>query len=426
MKPIKLLFATSATLSLLIAGAVAQTASVSGTVIDKTTGKPAAGDAVALVDVQAGMSEVAHATTDSQGRYSLNEPASGPYLIRVTHQGVGYFIAAPQSGASGDVPVYDVGTKVNGVSIEADIFEFESGNGQLQVTERYFVHNTSSPARTEWSPRTFAIVLPPEATLKGAAAERPTGLPTNTTLDAAGPKGRYTFNFPIQPDEGDKDTLFEVEYTVPYGSNRFTFHPRLSLPAQSLGVLLPKSMTFATGENSAFQSAQGDPSVQTFLARNLVPGRSPAFTVSGVGSMPQETQGKEGGQTVADSGNQPGGGIGAPIDTPDPLSKYKWWLLCGLALLFVAAAGLLLRKPSGAPVIPGEEGRSIHSALGAPRFASPAIPEEADAILLSGLKDALFALESEKLSGTLNAEDYAAQKVALESVLKKALKCRGR
>jgi hypothetical protein len=66
----------------------------------------------------------------------------------------------------------------------------------------------------------------------------------------------------------------------------------------------------------------------------------------------------------------------------------------------------------------------MRSVPGAPRFAPPAIPEEAGAILLSGLKDELFALESEKLSGTFNAEDYAAQKAALESVLKHALKHR--
>ena len=424
MKPIMSLFVSCATLSLLVAGAAAQTASVTGTVTDKTTERPAAGDAVVLVDVQAGMSEVAHATTDAQGHYSLNDPATGPYLIRVTHQGASYFIAVPKANAPGDIAVYDVAAKVKGVSIEADVFELESDNGRLHVTERYFVHNTSSPPRTQWSRRTFAIVLPPEAAIEGAAAQRPNGMPTNITLDANGPKGHYAFNFPIQPDEGGKDTLFAIEYTVPYSSNSFTFHPQVSLPTQSLGVLLPKSMTFAAGSTTAFQPAQGDPSVQTFLARNLVSGKALEFTVSGIGSMPQETQGGGGGQTAADSGNQPGGGIGAPIDTPDPLSKYKWWLLGGLALLFAAAAGFLLRKPSRAPAIPGAEDRPMHSVPGAPRFASPALPEKADAILLSGLKDELFALESERLSGTLDTEEYAVQKAALESVLKHALKHR--
>jgi hypothetical protein len=36
-------------------------------------------------------------------------------LVRVTHQGAGYFIAAPQGGAPGDIPVYDVAAKVQGV-----------------------------------------------------------------------------------------------------------------------------------------------------------------------------------------------------------------------------------------------------------------------------------------------------------------------
>ena len=109
-----------------MAGVLAQAAPVSGTVTDKTTGKPAAGDQVVMLDVQAGMSEVAHATTDAKGHYSLNGPGDGPYLVRVTHQGAGYFIAAPPGGGSGDIPVYDVAAKVQGVRIEADVIEAET------------------------------------------------------------------------------------------------------------------------------------------------------------------------------------------------------------------------------------------------------------------------------------------------------------
>ncbi|MDE3063531.1 MAG: carboxypeptidase regulatory-like domain-containing protein, partial [Acidobacteriota bacterium] len=152
-----------AAMSVCLGGLLAQAATVSGTVMNKTTGKPAPGDKVALVDVQAGMAEVGTATTDAQGRYTLNEPGSGPYLIRVTHQGAGYFIAAPQGAGPGDIPVYDVAAKVDGVSVEADVIEVETDNGALRVTERYFVHNTSSPPKTEWSPKTIVITLPPDA-----------------------------------------------------------------------------------------------------------------------------------------------------------------------------------------------------------------------------------------------------------------------
>ncbi len=222
MKSTQLVLRTFA-VSLLLTGAFAQAATVTGTVTDKTTGKPAAGDTVVLVDVQAGMGEVAHATTDARGHYSLNEPGSSPYLVRVTHQGAGYFIAAPQGGAPGDIPVYDVAAKVQGVFIEADVLEVETENGQLKVDERYFVHNTSSPPPTQWSKRSFEIVLPEDAVLNDAGAQRPGGLPTSIKLDPDGPKGHYSFNFPIQPDDGDKDTLFQISYSLPYSSGKYDF-----------------------------------------------------------------------------------------------------------------------------------------------------------------------------------------------------------
>ena len=48
------------------------------------------------------------------------------------------------------------------------------------------------------------------------AAQRPSGLPTSIQLDPDGPKGHYAFNFPIQPDDGEKDTLFQITYALPY------------------------------------------------------------------------------------------------------------------------------------------------------------------------------------------------------------------
>src|SRR6516162_3217021 len=119
---------------LVLSGALAQAVSVTGTVTNKTTDKPSAGDDVVLVDVQAGMNEAATAKTDASGRYSLQIPAGGnigSYLIRVSHQGASYFIAAPASGTGGDLTVYDVEAKVNGVAIDADMLLFEGSAGEL-------------------------------------------------------------------------------------------------------------------------------------------------------------------------------------------------------------------------------------------------------------------------------------------------------
>ena len=49
-------------------------------------------------------------------------------------------------------------------------------------------------------------------------------------------------------------------------------------------------------------------------------------------------------------------------------------------------------------------------------------PGTKNAALLNALKEELFALESEKIAGTLAPDEYAEQKAALETVLKRALK----
>jgi hypothetical protein len=408
-------------MSLLFAGALAQASPVTGTVTNKTVNKPAAGDAVSLVDVQAAMSEVAHTTTDAKGHYSLNTPGTSSYLVRVTHQGSTYFIGAPQGGASGDLTVYDVATKVQGVSIEADVLEIETDNGELKVIERYFVHNTSSPPTTQWSARSFRIVLPPEAVVNTVEGQRPNGLPTNIKLDPDGPKGHYSFNFPIQPDNGEKDTLFQISYHVPYSSGKFTFKSEVTLPADNVAVLMPKSMTLTPGAGAAFKPVPEDANIQTFVQKNGLPGKVIEFTISCTGSMPQApAQGGQqmgGAQGSGAAGNQPGGGIGAPINTPDPLSKYKWWILGGLALLLAAGAAFLLRMPG--PM--GKQAASPAPDAGAATHPVFAAPPTTHASLLSALKEELFALESEKIAGTLTPEEYAKEKAALEIVLKRAL-----
>jgi hypothetical protein len=421
MKSTRSVFHTVA-VSLLLTGSLATAATITGTVTDKTTGKPAVGDTVVLVDVQAGMNEAAKATTDVRGHYSLNEPGSGPYLVRVTHQGAGYFIAAPQGSVPGDITVYDVAAKVDGVGIDEDVIGVvETTGGQLRVVERYAVHNASMPPRTQWTPRTFEIVLPDGAVVEGVSGQRPGGLTTTINLDPDGPKGHYSFNFPIQPDDADKGTLFQIEYELPY-SGKFTFHPQVSIPARTVWVMLPKSMTFAAGAGSSFQSAPQDPSFQTFVARNALPGKALEFTVSGSGSLPRDDQSAQsaqgsqqpdsgmGGQEAGAPGARPGGGIGNPINTPDPLSKYKGWILGGLALLMVVTAAFLLRKPAAV------------AAFDAGVAQAPAPPAAKGAALLNVLKEELFALESEKITGTLAPEEYAKVKAALETVLKWALK----
>jgi len=443
MKPTKI-FPRIVALMFLACGVTAQAVSIAGTVTNKTTNRPSAGDAVVLVDVQAGMSEAASATTDGSGQYSIDAPGMGPYLVRVTHQGASYFIAAPQGGAPGNVTVYDVAAKVDGVTIDADMYLVEAAGGMMRVHERFLVRNASLPPKTQFSDNTFEVVLPDDAEIDSAAATRPGGLGTNTHLTPLSAKGHYTFNIPIQPDKDEKETLFEVQYHLAY-SGKYTFHPHLQMSADNLVVYAAQGIEFKPAEGSIFQSAQEDPRVQTFRAKNIRPGQGIAFSISGEGQMPADAQSAGmapqggmgdpggGGENAAD--NRPGGGLGPPIGTPDPLSKYKWWILAALALFLVVAAGFLLRRrgeaietgvgtgdrlDAEAPftrALPQANPRSVMQTAG------HAIPStNSNDVLLNLIKEEMFAIEREKLSGSLPLDEYTPIKAGLDALLRRALR----
>jgi hypothetical protein len=213
-------------------------------------------------------------------------------------------------------------------------------------------------------------------------------------------------------------TQFQLSYHLPY-SGSLAFDQRFATPTDSFVVMMPKSMSFKPGAGVSFESLNNEtPGALTMLARGGSPSHSLAFTVSGSGAMPRDTQaenqGNDGagttdaGSNAAANDTRPGGGLGAPIDTPDPLNKYKWWILGGITLVFAVGAGFLLRRPADAP--------AAEVAV-----AAPASAVQAPGGLLGALKDELFTLETDHLEGKLSDSEYEQQKQALELVLRRAL-----
>ena len=96
--------------------AVAAAQTLTGTVTNGTTTKPAAHDDVVLIDLMQGMNEAARTKTDAAGRFTLNVGSQGPHLVRVNHQGVNYFRMAPPGTTSVEVQVYDAAKKVEGIT----------------------------------------------------------------------------------------------------------------------------------------------------------------------------------------------------------------------------------------------------------------------------------------------------------------------
>jgi hypothetical protein len=392
---------------------------VTGTVTNKTVNKPSGGDDVILIAFGQGMQEAGRTKTDAQGHYSIDVPDNGMHLIRIEHQKAAYFQPVQPRTTTVNVDVYDVLPKVNGVSTEADVMRIETDQQGLHVIENYFVKNDSNPPMTQFSPRAYEIYLPPDARIEGSAAMGPGGMPVSSSPVPTGQKGYYAFVFPVRPGE----TRFQVSYHLPYNGT-FSFTPKVSLPTQNVAVMLPKAMKFAAAGAVTFQPINDDVNAQTFLARNVSPSQPMAFTVSGSGSMPRESQGQSGNDSAAAAGaeggpasaandSRPGGGLGNPIDTPDPLNKYKWWILSGLALVLAVAAAFLLRSKPQAASAPDAT----------PNITSASSPASSGSRgeLLAALKEELFALETERLEGKMSEAEYAEQKAALETVLRRAL-----
>ena len=410
--------------ALIAVPSLALAASITGTVTNKTTNKPAAGDDVVLIRLAQGMQEATRTKTDARGRFTLDVPDEGSvHLVRVTHDKANYFRPAPPGTQSVEVEVFNATAHVNGITGEADVMRIqtEPGGAGLRVVENFFVKNDSTPPMTQFSDRPFEFFLPAGAIVEGSAALGPGGMPVQAAPVPLGDEpNHYAFIFPIRPGE----TRFQITYKLPYtGSLKLT--PRLVLPTDTIAIMMPKSMKFAPGPSTSYTPVTEDTTAQTNVARNVVPSQPIDFTVSGQGQLPRDPAPNATGSGANDAPSQgvtstatgapgsaatdtrPGGGLGTPIDPEginDPWAKYKWWIIGGLGLALAAGAGIMLKAPGARPGIP-----------------VPATPINTHTALLQALKDELFAVESERLQGKLSDTHYAELKSALETVLRRAL-----
>jgi hypothetical protein len=386
------------------------------------------------------MDEIAKVNSDAQGKFQVNVPDNGQILLHVTHAGAEYFKSVPPGTATVDIDVYDSGPKIDGIAGEALVFraETDASGKTLSVTENFFVQNASAPPKTQYGGNTFEFYLPPGAQIAQTVASSPNGLPTNVqikTVDAG--SGHYAFTFPVRPGE----TRFQVGYTLPY-SGKQDFSLKLSVPTGDFAIMLPKSMQFQGQGATQFQSISPDVNAQTFDAHTPSVAQPVQFSISGAGQLPQAQEDAKGGngqqggaaQGVGQAASQrPGGGLGAPGDPEaenDPWSKYKWWILGVLGLALAGGAGMMMKRsavpvgtlPSGAahgdfdaaPAI--EAGSGSYAAAGS---YAPAVRSTSST--LQALKDELFELETDRITGRITAEEYAEHKAAYDVVLRRAL-----
>jgi hypothetical protein len=411
--------------ALLVVSASAQT--LTGTVTNGTTNKPAAGDDVVLLSLGQGMEESGRTKTDAKGNFSLKlDSATGPHLVRVIHQDVTYHRMAPPGTTSVAVQVYDVSKKVEGIGVTADVMRFQAQGAELQGIRLFAVNNASDPPRTQMSDQSFEFYLPDGAQVDQSMAMTAGGQPINSAPVPQAQKNRYAFIFPLRPGE----TQFQVSYHMPY-SGEASFDPKTLYGAKHFVVVMPKAMQFTAGQGTAFQAMndprQGDAVVQ--VASDTTAGQALAFKISGTGTLSEpgdDSQGTPspvgGAQTsgaAAPRDSRPGGGLGPPIDAPPPLRDYSYYILGGFAIVLAAGAIYIVVRSKTATV--PEYGPAEAELADFPVAPKPK-PADRSALLLEALKEEIFQLEVEHKQGRISQQEYEKAKAALDQTLERAVK----
>jgi hypothetical protein len=288
------------------------------------------------------------------------------------------------------------------------------------------VDNNSKPPRTQMNDQNLEFYLPPDAHVDQTQAQTAGGQWVDSAAVPQKEKGRYAFIFPLRPGA----TQFQVSYHLAY-SGSATIDPKPLYPMQHFVVVLPQTIQFSAEQAGIYEAKKApDPGAIAQIAENVRPAQPLAFTISGNGVLQNQnaaggTEGPADGAAPGPEaeGSRPGGGLGPPIEAPDPLEKYRWPILGGFALVLAAGAVFMARRPAARLAgsgVPGLE--TLDNPRSASNDAPPSSGTNRSGLLLEALKDELFELEMEHKQRLISQQEYEKAKAALDQTLERALK----
>lgn len=416
----------------------ARAGTLSGTVINRTTGKPTPNVDLTLLSPMQGMRELGSAKSDAQGRFTVTNDAigRGPVLVRATFHDVSFNTFAPPGRPEVEVEIFDTSKDPKTISIASHIVIFQPQGDRIIGAEEYEVQNASQPPaayyRTEGN---FDFAIPENGTLGQVATTALMGMAVNQASIEKG-KGHFAIAYPFRPGQ----TNVRLSYELPYPNNSVT----VKLPATYAGVKLlvvaPPGVT-VTGDGL---TAAGQEQGMMVYTHDPLPAKGfLSVSLSGVGS-PSADAGSpgQGGSSAQEGNSRTGPDVSA---APSRLDDFKWYLFAGLAALFAMGAILLTRKqvvvatgdddeaelpeakppkpakqkkapPAAAPASPVPAARvaSSNSNSGSSRVAV----EQHVAVSMDSLKDQIFRLELRRQAGTISEEEYAREKAKFDKLLR--------
>jgi hypothetical protein len=430
-----------------ILAAAAHAGTLSGTVINRTTGKATPNIDLTLLSPTQGMRELGSSKSDAQGRFTISNDAIGtaPVLVRATYHDVSYNTFAPPGRPEVEVEIYELSKDIKTVSIANHIIIFQPGNDKLIGAEEYIVRNASQPPqayfRTEGN---FEFVIPEKATLRQVSTVNATGMSVQQAAIDKG-KGHIAIAYPFRPG----DTSIRLSYEMPYSASAASLKLTAVYPGVNTLVVVPPGVTVTGDGLTAAGQEQG---MFLFAHEPLAAKASFNVKLSGVAAPQAADAGAGEGQGSGQGGMPQEGNSRTQTQdvqaVPGRLSEFKWPLLVLLLAGFAGLAILLSRKKVVVVQGPADEvdiaepataekktAKAKPASARAPaRAAAPSASATtaSEAVLaasiasvnaqvnssLDTLKDEVFRLELRKQAGTISDEEYAREKTRVEKLLR--------
>jgi hypothetical protein len=417
----------------------AEAGTVHGTVVNGTTGKPAAGIDLVLIQLQGGMQEVAHSKSGAQGEFTFDHPGIGaqPMLVRAVYQGINFNRALPPGTGTAQVDIYEASKDAKTINVPSHVVIFQPNGANLIVGEEYQIENKSQPPLAFYrSEGSFDFSLPENGRLQQVAAAGPAGMPVvQVPIDKK--NNRYSIAFAFRPGENS----VRFSYELPYPGNAATVRIPTIYPGSRLLVAAPPSVQVSGDGLAPGGQEQG---MNLYERQDVPAGTIVAVSLSGTAPPPDANATAEqgqGGQQGRDA--QQGGGEAAAVSiqqVPGRLNGYlPTWLLAGaLAAGFAFLGFLLWNKKVVTVAVPATDAahndvtskpkkvkQSAAPVLDKAPAATPANGasslKDLDAAVgtsLDALKERLFRLELRRQAGTISDEEYSQERARAEKVLR--------
>ncbi len=299
---------------MLVLAALPALADISGTVVNRTTGKPQAGVMVHLTQMgQGGMAPAGSARTGEDGRFTIQTKGGGAMLLQAVYKGVSYSRPVEAGAANVQVDVYDAAPRVPDARVTQHMILVESDGKEWVVNETILFENTANVTWNDPEQGTLQFTAPTAAGDNvRVRATSPGSVPVEREPRRVRP-GVFALDFPVKPGG---ETRFDISYKFP-AQEKTVLQGRILHPPGPVRLVVPEGIQ---AEGEALKELGQEPSTRAAIFD--ITGNSYEILLSGTGALPQTPPA---GESEED---------GPRIERILPPGYERWWKI---ALVLVAA-----------------------------------------------------------------------------------------